>query len=86
MYVGKEAAERIRAQNKTVPIIFLTGEIASDMLDVVVKFKPCQLALKPCSKSDLLKVRQQQLSQHLIMCDVCSCHSCVSVVCSPLQH
>jgi CheY-like chemotaxis protein len=57
---GKEAAAAIREQNKHVPIIFLTGEIAASMKECTKQFAPAQLILKPCSKPQLIEVSSTQ--------------------------
>jgi CheY-like chemotaxis protein len=55
---GREAAMLIRQQNQAVPVIFLTGELASELQGAVQEYSPCSLLIKPCSKKHLLEVSQ----------------------------
>jgi CheY-like chemotaxis protein len=60
---GKEAAAIIRQQDKHVPIIFLTGEIAASMKESTKEFAPAELLLKPCSKISLIAVSHLRLTE-----------------------
>ena len=55
---GKEAADLIRHQDGAVPIIFLTGELASELQGAVQMASPCSLLVKPCAQKQLLEVSQ----------------------------
>ena len=65
---GIEAAMLIRQQNQAVPIVFLTGELASELQGAVQEYSPCSLLIKPCSKKHLLEVSQRQRS--LVCCSL----------------
>jgi CheY-like chemotaxis protein len=53
---GKEAASIIRKSHASVPIVFLTGEVATSMKASTKEFAPAHLLLKPCSKHLLIAV------------------------------
>ena len=53
---GKEAAATIRRHDQAVPIIFLTGELASELQGTLQESMPCKLLMKPCAKEHLLEV------------------------------
>jgi FixJ family two-component response regulator len=53
---GKEAASIIRKSHAGVPIVFLTGEVATSMQHSTKEYAPAHLLLKPCSKHLLIAV------------------------------
>jgi DNA-binding LytR/AlgR family response regulator len=53
---GKEAASIIRKSHASVPIVFLTGEVAASMQHSTKELAPAHLLLKPCAKHRIIAV------------------------------